>query len=561
MDSPTRVLIVDDDRDIRTLLAEYLEVHGYAARGAGDGNEMREAIARSDYDLIILDLSMPGQDGLELCRELRKDSDVPIVMLTARGDPSDRILGLETGADDYLAKPFEPRELLCTHVRNVLRRTKGAPGSGSAARRLRFGEWILDFASRSLVDRRGVVVGLSGAEFRLLDAFVSNPNCVLTARFLQLLDLTRGDVEAFDRSIDLQVSRFAPTPRRRRARVRVDQDGPRRRLACSRQPCVCRTVIAFARSMAGRVFFYIVFGVVVAFALSNFLGSSRINHPFVILAFFAVIFALSFLGCAPCDGTARPSGVRSRPASERHRAVLPCARAARRKVRRAATAFNAMQARIARDVRERTSLLAAITHDLHTPVTRLRLRMEKVTDEALRAKLVADLDAMRSTIREGLDLARSIDARETPQSIDLDSMLESVVADACEAGHDATLEGRTRCFVLGSPNGIRRCLTNVLDNAVAYGGCARVECAPSGDRAIVFVRDGGPGIPEAQLERVFEPFVRVENSRSRETGGTGIGLTIARNIVTRMGGTIALRNLPMGGLEVRLDLPADHTIG
>jgi two-component system, OmpR family, response regulator len=204
MNSPARVLIVDDDRDIRTLLAEYLEVHGYAARTAAGGDAMREAIAQSECDLIILDLSMPGEDGLELCRELRNSSDVPIVMLTARGEPSDRILGLETGADDYLAKPFEPRELLA-RVRNVLRRTKGA-GSGSPAGRLYFGEWILDLTSRSLIDRRGVVVALSGAEFRLLEAFVSNPNCVLTRA--QLLDLTRRDVEAFDRSIDLQVSRL-----------------------------------------------------------------------------------------------------------------------------------------------------------------------------------------------------------------------------------------------------------------------------------------------------------------------------------------------------------------
>jgi two-component system, OmpR family, response regulator len=205
MDSPPRVLIVDDDRDIRTLLAEYLEMHGFAARTAGDGNAMNEAIAQSDCDLIILDLSMPGKDGLELCRELRTTSDVPVIMLTARGDSSDRIVGLETGADDYLAKPFEPRELLA-RVRNVLRRTNGASESRSPARRLRFGEWILDLASRSLVDRRGVVVGLSGAEFRLLEAFVTNPNCVLTRG--QLLDLTRRDVEAFDRSIDLQVSRL-----------------------------------------------------------------------------------------------------------------------------------------------------------------------------------------------------------------------------------------------------------------------------------------------------------------------------------------------------------------
>jgi signal transduction histidine kinase len=318
-------------------------------------------------------------------------------------------------------------------------------------------------------------------------------------------------------------------------------------------------MIAFVRSMTGRVFFYIVSGVIVAFALANYLAKWRIQHPLVILAFLVAIFALAFfvarIATAPL---ARLASAADRLKNDIESA--PMGEGGPTEVRQAASAFNAMQARIARDVRERTSMLAAITHDLQTPVTRLRLRMEKVTDEALRAKLVADLDAMRATIREGLDLATSLDAREAPQPIDLDSMLESVVADACETGQDATIQGRTRCFVLGSPNAVRRCLTNLLDNAAAYGGYARVECTSDALRAIVCVRDGGPGIPEQQLERVFEPFVRVETSRSRETGGTGIGLTIARNIVTRMGGTISLRNHPDGGLEVRLEVPADRTI-
>jgi signal transduction histidine kinase len=314
-------------------------------------------------------------------------------------------------------------------------------------------------------------------------------------------------------------------------------------------------VIAFARSMTGRMFFYIISGIVVAFAFANSLAGWRIHHPLVILAFVVAIVALCYLvariATAPLADLASAarrleSDIESTPMRERGPT----------EVRQAASAFNAMQARIARDIRERTSMLAAITHDLQTPVTRLRLRLEKVTDEELRAKLVADLDAMRATIREGLELAKSVDAREAPQPIDLDSMLESVVADACEAGHDATLQGRTQCFVLGSPNGVRRCLTNLLDNAVAYGSYAHVECAKDANRATVCIRDGGPGIPEEQLERVFDPFVRVESSRSRETGGTGVGLTIARNIVTQMGGNIALRNYAGGGLEVRLELPA-----
>jgi signal transduction histidine kinase len=306
--------------------------------------------------------------------------------------------------------------------------------------------------------------------------------------------------------------------------------------------------------MTGRVFFYITAGVLVAFALATYLASWRIHHPFIILAFLVAILALSFLVAR--TATAALADLAS--AADRLKNDIesaPIREGGPTEVRQAAAAFNAMQARIARDVRERTSMLAAITHDLQTPVTRLRLRMEKVADEELRAKLVADLDVMRATIREGLDLATSLDPRQVFQQIDLDSMLESVVADANDTGHDATLEGRTQCFVLGSPNSVRRCLTNLLDNAIAYGRYARVECTTEAKRAIVCIRDGGPGIPQGQLERVFDPFVRVEASRSRDTGGTGIGLTIARNIVARMGGSITLRNHPDGGLEVSLELP------
>ncbi|MGR4064120.1 MAG: ATP-binding protein [Vulcanimicrobiaceae bacterium] len=287
----------------------------------------------------------------------------------------------------------------------------------------------------------------------------------------------------------------------------------------------------------GRVFFSVAAGVIVAFALGIYLATWHIHHPFVALAFFSTIFLLSLLVARlttrPLDALASAAArlgddVESAP---------PLPERGPTEVRQAAAAFNAMQARIGRDVRERMTLLAAITHDLQTPLTRLRLRLEKVGDEALRAKLVADLDAMRETVREGLDLATSLDTREAPQRIDLDSMLESVVADAVDAGADVTLQGRTGRRILGWPNALRRCLTNLVDNAVAYGGYARVRGESGGGR-------------------VFDPFVRVEGSRSRETGGTGLGLTIARNAAANMGGTIALRNHPEDGLEVRLVFPA-----
>jgi signal transduction histidine kinase len=224
-------------------------------------------------------------------------------------------------------------------------------------------------------------------------------------------------------------------------------------------------------------------------------------------------------------------------------------------VRHAAAAFNVMQARIRSYVDERTEMLAAIAHDLQTPVTRLRLRLEKVGDADLRQKLVADLGAMQSMIREGLDLAMSLDAGGMMQRVDLDSLLSSVCADAVDAGQDVTLNGRTGASIRALPLALQRCLANLVDNAVKYGGYARVTVAREGDQAVILVADGGPGIPEAQMEKVFDPFYRIESSRSRETGGTGLGLTIARNIAHRHGGTLTLRNTRDGGLECTLTLP------
>ena len=224
-------------------------------------------------------------------------------------------------------------------------------------------------------------------------------------------------------------------------------------------------------------------------------------------------------------------------------------------VREAASAFNLMQGQLQNFIQERTQMLAAITHDLQTPLTRLRLRLEKVQDEDLRTKLTGDLSSMQDMIRDGLDLAKSMDSAEAVQRIDFDSLLNSLCDDAVEAGQDVTLGGETHASITAQPNGIRRCLTNLMDNAVKYGGYARVSASLGGNRVIVRIRDGGPGIPEGEQKAVFTPFFRLESSRSRETGGTGIGLTIARNIAVKHGGAVYLRNHPQGGLEATLELP------
>lgn len=200
------VLIVDDDLDIRTLLAEYLEDHGCHTLLAADGMSMWEILDKHEVNLVVLDLNLPGTDGLSLCRALRLKSDIAIIMLTARSAPFDRVLGLEIGADDYVCKPFEPRELL-SRIRSVLRRTSNKEHKISEPMRLHFSDWVLDLTARHLVNPQGVIVSLSGAEFRLLKIFIDNPNQVLSRD--HLLNLTQGrDAEPFDRAVDIQVSRL-----------------------------------------------------------------------------------------------------------------------------------------------------------------------------------------------------------------------------------------------------------------------------------------------------------------------------------------------------------------
>lgn len=208
MDTNSHILVVDDDREIRTLLAEYLDANGFRTLTATNGADMRKVLDESRVDLIVLDLTLPGEDGLTLCRNLRAQSNVPVIMLTARGEPLDRILGLEMGADDYLAKPFEPRELFA-RIRSVLRRTQALPPSmmRPEAKTMHFSGWTLDLTARHLLNQEGVVVALSGAEFRMLKVFLDHPNRILNRD--QLLELTQGrEADPFDRSVDIQISRL-----------------------------------------------------------------------------------------------------------------------------------------------------------------------------------------------------------------------------------------------------------------------------------------------------------------------------------------------------------------
>ncbi len=207
MDISPHILLIDDDREIRDLLSRFLERHGLRVTGARDAREARRAWPAGAYHLVILDLMLPGEGGLELARWLRGISDVPIVMLTAMGEETDRIIGLELGADDYLAKPFNPRELLA-RIRAVLRRTnERGPRLGTTPKSLHFAGWTLDQARRVLLNPQGVEVPLTGGEFDMLAAMAGRANQVLTRDML--LDLLRGrQAGPFDRAIDVAISRL-----------------------------------------------------------------------------------------------------------------------------------------------------------------------------------------------------------------------------------------------------------------------------------------------------------------------------------------------------------------
>ena len=233
---PEHLLVVDDDREIRRLLQEYLTQSGYRVTAVADGRAMHKALDEHLIDLIILDLMLPGEDGLSLCRTLRTRSNIPVLMLTARGTEVDRIVGLEMGADDYLAKPFSPRELLA-RIKSILRRAKSLPlqQTDTDVSVYRFGDWNLDVVTRNITAHDGLVVPLSGAEFRLLRVFLDHPQVVLSRD--QLLELVSGrESIPFDRSVDVLIGRL---------RKRLNDAG--------KEPALIKTVRGLGYVLAARV--------------------------------------------------------------------------------------------------------------------------------------------------------------------------------------------------------------------------------------------------------------------------------------------------------------------
>lgn len=228
-------------------------------------------------------------------------------------------------------------------------------------------------------------------------------------------------------------------------------------------------------------------------------------------------------------------------------------------VGRAARAFNTMQARLIQFIDERTRLLTAMSHDLKTPLTRMRLRAELLEDVDQRDRFEQDLAEMETMVTQTLEFMRGLANREPPQPVDVMALLQSLRADNEAMGRTVTIDGSVTRPLMGEPQLLRRCISNLVDNATTYGRRAEIHVAEDSAGLAIRVRDHGPGIPDDEIEKVFEPFYRLEQSRSRETGGTGLGLSIARSIAQGHGGDVHLRNHEDGGLEAILSLPWRQT--
>jgi len=254
----------------------------------------------------------------------------------------------------------------------------------------------------------------------------------------------------------------------------------------------------------------------------------------------------------------------TRPLSDLARAAEAIGRDMRRpplpergthELREAARAFNTMQERMQRYLNSRTRVLAAMSHDLKTPLTRMLLRVETLEDPEVRARFGRDLDEMESMVRGTLALLRGLSDDEAMAPVDVNALVATVQSEFAEVGASVHVSGRADAPFPGRPQALKRCLTNLISNAVNFGTRALVLVEDGGDALVIRVRDEGPGLASEELERVFEPFYRVESSRNRDTGGTGLGLSIARDIAQVHGGSLALRNLPERGLEAVLTLP------
>jgi signal transduction histidine kinase len=282
------------------------------------------------------------------------------------------------------------------------------------------------------------------------------------------------------------------------------------------------------------------------------------NPPWRLLATLAMLLAVVLLlSWFAVRLVTRPLKVLASAADELGRDLYrpPLPESGPTEVARAARAFNTMQQRLVHTIEERMRLLTAMSHDLKTPITRMRLRTDLLDDEQARGKFEGDLLEMEAMVTQTLEFMRSLGSHEPEEPIDVMALLEQVRSDNAAMGRSVTVSGAAARAFVGAPGLLKRCIANLVDNAILYGKRAQIEVDDAPAALEIRILDHGPGIAERDMERVFEPFFRLEASRNRDTGGTGLGLSIARNIARAHGGEVLLRNAPAGGLEAILRLP------
>ena len=641
-----KILVVDDDMRLRALLERYLTEQGFQVRSVANAEQMDRLLTRESFHLMVLDLMLPGEDGLSICRRLRSQSNpMPIIMVTAKGEEVDRIVGLEIGADDYIPKPFNPRELLA-RIRAVLRRQAnelpGAPSQEEAV--IAFGKFKLNLGTREMF-REDEPMPLTSGEFAVLKALVSHPREPLSRD--KLMNLARGrEYSAMERSIDVQISRL-------RRMVEEDPAHPR----------YIQTVTLLFVSLVTTYLVVLNFAIlpslqqfnkVLAYEVRMLMtdklqledGTQLVVPP----AFRREIYRelgislysneaaeeaglrwaqhYEFLSHQMAQQLGGPTEVRvevnksspvvwlktwlspniwvrvplteihqgdfsplfrytlaimllaiggawlfiriqNRPLVDLEHAALqvgkgiippPLREYGASEVRSVTRAFNHMAAGVKQLADDRTLLMAGVSHDLRTPLTRIRLATEMMSEQDgyLAESINKDIEECNAIIEQFIDYLRT--GQEMPMEMaDLNAVLGEVIA--AESGYEREIE--TALYpgsieVKMHPLSIKRAVANMVVNAARYGnGWIKVSSGTEPNRAWFQVEDDGPGIAPEQRKHLFQPFVRGDSART--ISGTGLGLAIVQRIVDNHNGMLELGTSERGGLSIRAWLPVPVT--
>ena len=581
------VLVVDDEPIVRDVVSRYLERDGHRIVEAGDGDEARGLIEREAPNLVVLDVMLPGKtDGLALCRWIRSTSDLAVILLTARGEETDRIVGLELGADDYVTKPFSPREL-ATRVRTVLRRAQPA---APPPQRVEVGSLVVD-AGRHEARKDGRLLSLTSREFDLLWFLASNANRVFSRD--QLMARVWGYAAALDTG--------TVTVHVRRLREKLEDDpsqaGPDRdRLGC-RLPAPRMTAFALALGvgvLAGCVGAVLVvrflptlrlqlgalallavclpLGVVIASGLVMF---DMHDAEILAIAIASAVFALA--GAVLLSRWILRPLERLRVASARLARGDLSARASEsgpRELVELSSSFNEMATNLEQLFDARRQLVAWASHDLRTPLASLRAMVEALEDglagpEEYLPAIREQLETLSLLIEDLFELARidagvlTLDVRDEPLSELVSTCLRALDAEA--RARNVHLEARldpSDPAVRIAPDKVERVLLNLLTNALRHtpsDGAVSVVVQPNSDHVVVAVEDTGAGLAPGAAQRMFERFWRDDDSRARVSGGAGLGLAIAQGLVHAHGGTIWAENRGGGGARVAFTLPLAKT--